>query len=103
MCGYKSADGAQDTFTHMMEFLNITKEHPVEMNDFCGKFIGEQDVLTNQESDTVLTLILECFQDYRKKKSANPEHIKKLSTTLSHIHHNANRKKVCVHIHVTSC
>ena len=71
------------------------------MDDLCDKFIGEKDSLTNLESDTVLTLILECFRDYKSKRPVDPDRTKKLANMLSHIHHNVNRKKVCVHSHVT--
>ena len=100
MCGYKGAD-AQDTLTHLMEFCNVTKDQPIKMNDFCYKFIREKDLLTNLESDTVLTLMLECFRDYKSKRPVDPERVTKLTKMLSHIHHNVNRKKVCVHSHVT--
>ena len=66
------------------------------MSHFCGKFIDEEDFTTNLEYNAVLTLILECFQDFNNKRGVDTERTTKLSKMLSQIHQNANKKKVCV-------
>ena len=85
-----------------MEFCNITKENSVKMNDFCGKFIDENDLLTNLESDTVLTLMLECLRDYKRKRPVDQERVKKLAKMLNDAHRNADQTKVCKNSYITS-
>ena len=96
ICGYKnkSSDAARETFTHLKDFFNVARGHRITIDDFCGKFIRDADLLTIQEADRVLTLMLESCKDYKRKKSADPERNKELSKILGHVHHKANLKKV---------
>ena len=90
VCGYEAADASQDTYIHLMEFFNVTNKHTVELEDFCREFVKDENFSTSAEADMVLTTIIEAFEDYKRKRPADPARVKQLSKILGRIHAKRN-------------
>ena len=95
VCGYEAADASQDTYIHLMEFFNVTNKHTVELEDFCREFVKDENFSTSAEADMVLTTILEAFEDYKRKRPADPARVKQLSKILGRIHAKVKAKRPC--------
>ena len=96
VCG---GDATQDTHEHLMSFFNMTSKRSVELSDFCSRFVKEEDFLTGVESDMVLMIMLEAFDDHRCKKPPDRARTEKLSKILRHIHEKVNAKHACAIFH----